>query len=201
MLPRLCESWKCFDAIPRKCHGEQSWRCGQFAHLAQFPKVCPVRLGICIDRLSKNCGMLNDIFLFVVLAAVVAILLLLIWQSWKLTELVRKEADWTSITNKLASIEQGQEQVDRSVRDEISRNRQEQSNQSQALRSEVIVALTSVGGSLSSKIEDLTRSNDQKLELLRSAVEQRLDGFTLESGRKFDGLTESVATSSSRLQT
>ena len=57
-----------------------------------------------------------------------------------------------------------------------------------------------MGDSLSSKVEGLTRSNDQKLELLRSAVEQRLDAFTGESGRKFDSLTESVVTSSARLQ-
>ena len=68
------------------------------------------------------------------------------------------------------------------------------------MRSEVILALTGMGDSLSSKVEGLTRSNDQKLELLRSAVEQRLDAFTGESGRNFDSLTESVVTSSARLQ-
>ena len=144
--------------------------------------------------------MLTDTLLVAVLAAVVIVLLLLLWQTRKVSELARKETDWALVVNKLAAIQQGQEQVDRSVRDEISRNRQEQSNQSQALRSEVILALTGMGDSLSSKVEGLTRSNDQKLELLRSAVEQRLDAFTGESGRKFDSLTESVATSSARLQ-
>lgn len=145
--------------------------------------------------------MLDSILLIAVLMVVVIVLLLLAWQARRLLELVRKEADWAGVVNRLSVIQQGQEQVDRSVRDEISRNRQEQSNQSQALRTEVLVALTSVGDSLSSKIEDLTRSNDQKLELLRSAVQQRLDSFTAESGRKIEGLTESVATASSRLQT
>src|SRR5262249_37649693 len=42
--------------------------------------------------------------------------------------------------------------------------------------------------------------NDRKLELVRSSMEQRLDCFTTESGRKIDGLTQSVATSSVKLQ-
>jgi DNA-binding NarL/FixJ family response regulator len=46
-----------------------------------------------------------------------------------------------------SAIQKGQELVDRSVRDEISRNRQEHSTQSQALRSEVVTALTGLGDS------------------------------------------------------
>ena len=57
-----------------------------------------------------------------------------------------------------------------------------------------------MGDSVSTKVEGLTRSNDQKLELLRSGMEQRLDCFTTESGRKIDGLTQSVAASSGKLQ-
>src|SRR6188472_2788233 len=114
--------------------------------------------------------MMTDTLLLAVLPLIVLVLLVLIWQARKLSELARREADWAQVTNKLAALQQSQEQVDRSVRDEISRNRQEQSAQSQALRSEVIHALTGMGDSLSSKVEGLTRSNDQKLELLRSAV-------------------------------
>jgi DNA recombination protein RmuC len=64
----------------------------------------------------------------------------------------------------------------------------------------VVTALTAMGDSVSTKVEGLTRSNDQKLELLRSGMEQRLDSFSTESGRKIDSLTQSVATSSGRLQ-
>src|SRR5580700_2202201 len=128
------------------------------------------------------------------------ILLLLFLQFRKLSDLSRKETDWAPVLNNLGGIQKGQEQVDRSVRDEISRNRQEHSTQSQALRCEVVTALTAMGDSVSTKVEGLTRSNDQKLELLRSGMEQRLDSFSTESGRKIDSLTQSVATSSGRLQ-
>ena len=126
---------------------------------------------------------------FIVLVAVLTLLLL---QFRRLSVLSHKESDWASILNSLAAIRQGQGQADRSVWDEISRNRQEQSTQSDALRSEVARALSSIGDSVSNKVEGLTRSNDQKLELLRSGMEQRMDSFTTESSRKIDGLTRSV---------
>lgn len=128
------------------------------------------------------------------------ILLISVLQLKRLSEFARKEPDWTPVLNNLGAIQKGQEHVDRSVRDEISQNRQEHSTQSQALRSEVVTALTGIGNSVSTKVDALTRSNDQKLELLRSGMEQRMDSFTTESTRKIDGLTQSVATSSGRLQ-
>src|SRR5450756_863939 len=117
--------------------------------------------------------------LFVTVLVVLGlVLLLLLLQFRKLSDISLKEPDWAPVLDNLGAIQKGQEQVDRSVRDEISRNRQEHSNQSVALRSEVVAALTGMGDSVSTKVEGLTRSNDQKLELLRSGMEQRLDCFT-----------------------
>ena len=135
--------------------------------------------------------------IFVVL---VLVLLLLFLQLKKLREMSRKETDFASIRNDLALILKAQEQIDRSVRDEISRNRLEQANQSQGLRSEVVTTLKGIGDSVSNATESLTRSNEQKLELLRTGIQQRLESFATDSGNKFDGLTQSVATSSNKLQ-
>lgn len=143
---------------------------------------------------------LMNILLAAVIVILTVILLLLLLQSRKLSQLFSKDADWAPILNNLAILQKGQEQADRSVRDELSRNRQEASSQSQSLRGEVVTALTGIGDSLSTKVDGLTRSNDQKLELLRSGMEQRLESFTTESGRKIDGLTQSVATSAGKLQ-
>jgi DNA recombination protein RmuC len=134
-----------------------------------------------------------------VLGVLGLVLLLLLLQFRRLSALSRKETDWTPLLNSLGVIQKGQEQVERSVRDEISRNRQEHSVQSHALRSEVVSALTSIGDSVSGNVDGFIRSNDQKLELLRSSMEQRLDSFTTESGRKIDTLAQSVSTSSGKL--
>lgn len=143
---------------------------------------------------------LMNILLAAVIVILSVILLLLLLQSRKLSQLFSKDADWAPILNNLAILQKGQEQADRSVRDELSRNRQEASSQSQSLRGEVVTALTGIGDSLSTKVDGLTRSNDQRLELLRSGMEQRLESFTVESGRKIDSLTQSVATSAGKLQ-
>ena len=143
--------------------------------------------------------MINFLFL-AVLAVLGFALLIMFLQFRRLSDMSRREPDWSPVLNNLDAIQKTQEQVDRSVRDEISRNRQEHSTQSQALRSEVVTALTGIGDSVSTKVDGLARSNDQRLELLRSGMELRLDSFATESGRKIDGLTQSVATSSGRLQ-
>jgi DNA recombination protein RmuC len=147
---------------------------------------------------------MNNFLIIVLLVGVIVMLglaiLLLLIQFRKISALARKESDLLPVLTSLGTLEKAQAQVDRSVRDEVSRNRQEQSTQSQALRSEVVKALTGLGESVSTKVEGLTRSNDQKLELLRSGTEQRLDAFTAESGRKIDNLTQSVAGSAGKLE-
>src|SRR5579864_8603736 len=151
-------------------------------------------------ELRKLGAELMNLLLAAFLVALGLVLLLLVLHFRKLSDLSRKETSWAPVLNDLGAIQKGQEQIDRSVRDEIARNRQEHSSQSQALRSEVVTALTGMGNSVSTKVEGLTRSNDQRLELVRSGMEQRLDSFTTESGRKIDSLTQSVASSSGRLQ-
>jgi hypothetical protein len=105
----------------------------------------------------------------------------------------------TPVLDSILAVQKGQEQTDRSVREELARSREEDSHQSRALREEVVTALVGIGGTVSTNVETLTRSNDQKLELLRTAMEQRLDSFTTESSRKTDSLTQSVVQSTGKL--
>jgi DNA recombination protein RmuC len=137
------------------------------------------------------------IAIFIVL---ILVLLLLAFQMKQLRAMSRPDSDLAPLVESLSLIQKAQEQVDRSVRDEISRNRLEQSNQAQALRGEVVTTLTGIGESVSGTVESFTRSNEQKLELLRSGIDLRLESFSGDSGGKLDGLTQSVGTSSVRLQ-
>jgi DNA recombination protein RmuC len=81
------------------------------------------------------------------------------------------------------------------MRDENSRIRQEQAKESQALRSEVVATLITVGDSVAAKVGAVSQSNDQRAELLRAGLEQRMDSFASELGRKMDGLTQSLTQS------
>jgi DNA recombination protein RmuC len=140
-----------------------------------------------------------SILIIVSLVVLGFLLALSVLQLRRLSEFRCKEPDLSPVLNSISAVGKGQEQIDRSIRDEIVRNRQEESTRSQALRGEVVTALVGIGDSVSTKVENITRSNDQKLELVRSAIEQRLDSFTSESSRKIDGLTQTVALSQGKL--
>jgi DNA recombination protein RmuC len=126
------------------------------------------------------------------------VLLLLLWM--KLAELGRKSTDLRPILDTLHILQSDRGLLDRGMRDENSRIRQEQAKESQALRSEVVATLVAVGDSLAAKAGGVGQSNDQRAELLRAALEQRMDSFASESGRKMDGLTQSVSASSAVLR-
>jgi DNA recombination protein RmuC len=141
------------------------------------------------------------IFVIVSLLALSCLLLLLVlFQVRKFSNLASKEIDLSAVLNDIDKLQAFQIQADRSARDEFSRSRQEQTVQSQGLRSEVVDSLTAIGDSVSSKVDGLTRLNEQKLELLRSGMEGRLDSFTAESGRKSEALSDSVRISSTSLK-
>jgi hypothetical protein len=129
------------------------------------------------------------------------LLLVLLMQVRKLSNLTAKAIDLSSpLLSRIEWLQALLEQSERSAREESARNRVEQTAQAQSLRCEVVTLLTGVGDSVSAKLEWFTRLNDQRLELLRAGIEQRLDLFTTESGRKVDGLTQAVVASSTRLQ-
>jgi DNA recombination protein RmuC len=126
--------------------------------------------------------------------------LVVLLQLRKLSDLTGRAIDQSAVLNRIDWLQARGEQADRSARDEVARTRLEQTALAQGLRSEVVSSLTGIGDSLSSKVEGFTRLNDQKLELLRSGMEHRLDFFTTESAHKVDGLTQAIAASSGKLQ-
>ena len=121
------------------------------------------------------------------------VLLLLLWM--KLAELGRKSTDLRPILETLHILQSDRGLLDRGMRDENSRIRQEQAKESQALRSEVVATLITVGDSVAAKVGAVSQSNDQRAELLRAGLEQRMDSFASELGRKMDGLTQSLTQS------
>jgi DNA recombination protein RmuC len=121
-------------------------------------------------------------------------------QMRKLSDLTGRAIDQSAVLNRIDWLQARGEQADRSARDEVARTRLEQTALAQGLRSEVVSSLTGIGDSVSGKVEGFTRLNDQKLELLRSGMEHRLDFFTTESAHKVDGLTQAIAASSGKLQ-
>ncbi len=67
------------------------------------------------------------------------------------------------------------EQVDRTVREEMSRNRQEQSAQFQALRSEVIQSLTGISHLQQKELHELKTTVDARLAAIQTENEKKLE--------------------------
>jgi DNA recombination protein RmuC len=144
---------------------------------------------------------MDTLAIVAMLAVCWLLLLVLFMQVRKLSHLTAKVIDLSSpLLSRIEWLQALWEQSERSAREESARNRLEQTTLAQGLRSEVVSLLTGVGDSVSAKLEGFTRLNDQRLELLRAGIEQRLDLFTTESGRKVDGLTQSTVTASTKLQ-
>ena len=118
-----------------------------------------------------------QIFEAIALATLLVFALLAILSSRKISRGAANAPDLSPIVSSIEGFRQTQDQVDKSVRQELFTNRQEAAGQAQSLRSEVLTSFTTIGESLTTKVENLTRSNDQRLELVRSGLEQRLDGF------------------------
>jgi DNA recombination protein RmuC len=118
-----------------------------------------------------------QIFETIALAALLVFALLAILSSRKISRGAANAPDLGPIVSSIEGFRQTQDQVDKSVRQELFTNRQEAAGQAQSLRSEVLNSFTTIGESLTTKVENLTRSNDQRLELVRSGLAQQLAGF------------------------
>ncbi len=140
--------------------------------------------------------------LIVLIAAVVLLVLLLRRQE--------RGLDLSPLVARLEASDRGQERVERAVREEVARNREEANKQSQSLRQEVGATLTSVGETLaktmdqlgaaqrsrleivSNELTKLTESNRQKLDGLRTAVEQKLTQIQEDNARKLEDMRKTV---------
>jgi DNA recombination protein RmuC len=139
-----------------------------------------------------------DPIILYVLISLGFVLLLLQWI--KLAELSRKSTDLRPILDTLHIVQSDRGLLERGMRDENARTRHEQASESKALRSEVVTTLLAVGDSVAVKVGGLSQANEQRAELLRTGLEQRLDSFASESARRTDHLTQSLSASTALLR-
>jgi len=130
---------------------------------------------------------MNNVVLIVLLAlTVIAVILQLIL-------IFRKApADSGSINEALQSIERSYERTERTVRDEISRNREESANALRQSREELAGTLKSVGDTLHQQLMVLIRANEQKLDSLRTSVEEKLRAIQVDNAGQLDRMRATV---------
>lgn len=121
-----------------------------------------------------------------------------------------QNADLTSLSNHLDVLEKGNERMERAIKDEIARQREETAVQSRALREELGASLKNAGDStvnslgeigkaqrgqletFSSQLSKLTESNEKRLSELRNTVETKLAQIQNDNTAKLEEMRKTV---------
>ena len=148
---------------------------------------------------------MNDILLIVVvLLSILSIILVLI-----LTK--RKSGDsLTKIEDNFAALEKRQEQTEHTIKDEITRNRQETAGSARQARGELSKSLKDSSDSLlkrmtenagmqkgqldsfSKQLGDMTKLNEEKLEQMRKTMENQLRALQEDNSKKLEQMRATV---------
>ena len=130
---------------------------------------------------------MDGVFLVIVIALLVVIAMIQIFL------LVRKvPVDLSLLQQALRSVEQSDERTERSVREEIAKNREETAKTLRQSREELTGALKGVGDTLYRQFGLLTQTTDKKLDMLREAVEQRLQAIQADNAKQLDQMRATV---------
>ena len=90
------------------------------------------------------------------------------------------------------NLEKSQEKMERSIRDDLARNREENTTASQKAREELAASLKNVGDSLNKQIAAMTLSTEQRLDAVRQAVEHRLTAMQTDNALKLEQMRATV---------
>ena len=130
---------------------------------------------------------MNGLLLVIVIALLIVIAIIQIFL------LVRKvPVDLNPLQQALRSVEQSDERMERSVREEIAKNREETAQALRQSREELTGALKGVGDTLYRQFGVLTQTTDQKLDMLRETVEQRLQAIQADNAKQLDQMRATV---------
>ncbi|MEW5947661.1 MAG: DNA recombination protein RmuC [bacterium] len=90
------------------------------------------------------------------------------------------------------AVERGLERMERAVKEEMSRGRDEAGANAMQGREELSRTLNAFGETVSNAVSRLTQLSEQKLEHVREAVEKRLENIREENSRKLEQMRETV---------
>ncbi len=130
---------------------------------------------------------MNGLLLVIVIAILVAIAIIQIFL------LLRKvPVDLNPVRQAIQSVELSYERTERSVREEIAKNREETAKALQQSREELTGSLKGVGDTLFQQFGVLTQTTDKKLDMLKAAVEQRLHAIQADNAKQLDQMRATV---------
>jgi len=112
----------------------------------------------------------------------------------------RVVVDVSPVQQALKSVEDSYLRIERAVRDEIAKNREEGSASARQSREELANTLKGVGDTLNQQFLALSQTNDQRLERMRETVEQRLTTLQEENTKRLDQMRQDAATGGQQLR-
>lgn len=124
------------------------------------------------------------------IVSVIILVVLLLVLGVQIALLTRTGGD--AVKAPLENLEKSLEKSERSIRDDIGRNREEAAAAAQRAREELSGALKNVGDSLNKQIAGLTQAIEQRLDAVRQAVEQRLSAIQTDNALKLDQMRATV---------
>lgn len=118
------------------------------------------------------------------------LVLLLVVAAMQIVLLMRQKGD--ALKAPLENLEKSLEKMERSIRDDLARSREESTTTAQKAREELAASLKNVGDSLNRQLAGLTLSTEQRLDTVRNAVEQRLTAMQTDNALKLDQMRATV---------
>ncbi|MEJ5359076.1 MAG: DNA recombination protein RmuC [Desulfobacterales bacterium] len=112
----------------------------------------------------------------------------------------RKTLEPDAFEKRLRDLEQLHERTERTLREELGRNREEAAAARQRLRQEIAVVIRKFGEGLQRQLERLTGSLGERQDQLRGAVEERLARMLQEAAQGLDRLQGALTGASGRMR-
>jgi len=127
----------------------------------------------------------------ILLGIVIVFLLINIWLNYK------KSAPDISqylndIRNGINLIDKNLEKVDKSIRDDFQRNREESNKIAKENREELTKSLESFSGNFASSVKEFNKTTGEKLDKIRDTVESKLQSIQEDNSKKLEKMRETV---------
>jgi DNA recombination protein RmuC len=123
----------------------------------------------------------------VIFLLVIALVLLLI-----LPGKLKQNESFVRLETQLSSLKEGMERIERALREELARVRDEVAGTGKESRNELGNSLKGFGDSLAQQLSSLTRSSEERLERVRETVETRLLTLQEDNSAKLEKMRQTV---------
>jgi len=127
----------------------------------------------------------------ILLGFVIVLLLVNIWLSY-----IKSSQDTSQylndIRNGIKFIDTNLEKVDKSIRDDFQRNREESNKIAKENREELTKSLENFSGNFASSVKEFNKTTGEKLDKIRDTVESKLQSIQEDNSKKLEKMRETV---------